>query len=150
VRRWTFASWGVSDGQRYAVIREHAQGGLGRILEGSDMRLNRPVALKELIRSDCSPDDDARFMREALVTAQLQHPGIVPIYDIGVWPSGEPFIAMKMIAGRSLGDLIREKKTLEQRLALLPNVIAVANAMAYAHSKRVIHRDLSPSNVLVG
>src|SRR5262249_9252234 len=147
--RWEFTSWALPDGERYTVLREFARGGLGRILEATDRRLNRSVAIKELIRSS-DEEDNARFLREAMITARLEHPSIVPVHDVGRWRTGQPYIAMKMISGRSLSELIAEKKTLEQRLALLPNVIAVADAMAYAHSKRVIHRDLSPSNVLVG
>ncbi|ADO75932.1 protein kinase domain-containing protein [Stigmatella aurantiaca] len=133
---------------RYTLIGELAQGGIGRILRARDQRLNRPVAIKELL----SPgrDMEARFITEALVTARLQHPSIVPVYEAGRWPSGEPFFAMKLVAGRSLADILAEKKTLEQRLALLPHVLAVAEAIAYAHTERIIHRDLKPANVLVG
>ncbi len=139
----------MPDGDRYTVLREFARGGLGRILEATDRRLNRSVALKELIRSG-DEEDEARFVREALITARLEHPAIVPVHDVGRWRTGQPYIAMKMISGRSLGELITERTTLEERLALLPNIIAVADAMAYAHSKRVIHRDLNPSNILIG
>src|SRR5713101_2543300 len=140
--------WPVIDGERYNVAGEHARGGLGRILEAIDRRLDRPVAVKELLNVDRRAE--ARFVREALVTARLQHPSIVPIHEVGRWPSGEPFYTMKMVEVRSLGEVIREKRSLEERLSLLPNVIAVSDAIAYAHSQRVIHRDLKPSNVLIG
>src|SRR5215813_7176387 len=133
---------------RYSIQSEHARGGLGRILVAQDLRLDRPVAVKELLRSGA--DAEARFTREALITARLQHPSIVPVYDLAWHPSGKPFYAMKLVSGRSLSTLIKEKATLAERLALLPNVIAVADAMAYAHGQRVIHRDLKPSNVMVG
>ncbi len=93
---------------------------------------------------------EPRFVAEALVTARLQHPSIVPVYEAGRWPGGEPFYAMKLVSGRSLADVIAERKTLEERLALLPHVLAVAEAIAYAHTERIIHRDLKPANVLVG
>src|SRR5713101_2457073 len=140
--------WPVIDGERYNVAGEHARGGLGRILEAIDRRLDRPVAVKELLNVDRRAE--ARFVREALVTARLQHPSIVPIHEVGRWPSGEPFYTMKMVQGRSLGEVMREKRSLEERLSLLPNVIAVSDAIAYAHSQRVIHRDLKPSNVMIG
>jgi eukaryotic-like serine/threonine-protein kinase len=89
-------------------------------------------------------------VREALITARLQHPGIVPVHDAGRWPTGEPYYVMKMVSGKSLKQIIRERKTLAERLALLPNVIAVAETIAYAHSEGVIHRDIKPANVMVG
>jgi hypothetical protein len=132
----------------YAVADIHARGGMGRILAARDLRLDRGVAIKELI--EASPAQEARFIREALVTARLQHPAIVPVYEAGRWPSGEPFYAMKMVSGRSLRELIQEAHSLEQRLAFLPSVIAVTDAIAYAHHEGIIHRDLKPSNIMVG
>ncbi len=125
-----------------------AEGGMGRITSATDRRLDRRVAIKEL--TDPSPVTCRRFEREALVTARLQHPSIVPIYEAGRWPSGEPFYAMKLIEGRTLRDVVREAKDLDARLALLPHVLAVADALAYAHEHGIIHRDLKPHNVLVG
>ncbi|MCU1278572.1 MAG: WD-repeat protein, partial [bacterium] len=133
---------------RYDVRDEFARGGLGRIFRAHDRRLARPVALKQLIAGGA--EAARRFIREAMITARLQHPAIVPIYEAGRWPSGEPFYAMKLVSGRSLDQVIKSKQTLADRLALLPNIIAVAEAMAYAHSQRIIHRDLKPANVLVG
>jgi WD40 repeat protein len=133
---------------RYDVRDEFARGGLGRIFRAQDKRLARPVAVKQLIAG--GSEAARRFIREALITARLQHPAIVPIYEAGRWPTGEPFYAMKLVSGRSLDQVIRSKKTLAERLTLLPTVIAVAEAMAYAHSQRIIHRDLKPANVLVG
>jgi tetratricopeptide (TPR) repeat protein len=132
----------------YAVEGEFARGGMGRILSARDRRLGRAVALKEL--QVTAATEAARFVREALVTARLQHPAIVPIYEAGRWPDGVPFYAMKMVSGRSLDALIRAAGGLPERLALLPHLLAVAEAVAYAHSQRVIHRDLKPANVLVG
>ena len=132
----------------YKTDKEIARGGMGRIVAAEDQRLGRPVALKELIEP--SPDQLGRFQREALITARLQHPGIVPVYEAGQWPTGEPFFAMKMVQGRPLDQVIAETKTLQDRLALLPRIVAAVDAIAYAHSRRVIHRDLKPANVLVG
>jgi WD40 repeat protein/serine/threonine protein kinase len=133
---------------KYEVAGEHARGGLGRVLRAWDRSLNRLVAIKELlgVRSDHA----RRFVREVEITARLQHPSIVPVYEAGRWPNGTPFFAMKFVSGRSLRQLIEAARTLDERLALLPNMIAVTDAIAYAHSERVLHRDLKPSNVLVG
>ncbi|HYH94881.1 WD40 repeat domain-containing serine/threonine protein kinase, partial [Hyalangium sp.] len=133
---------------RYDISGEFAHGSMGRILEAWDHRLDRPVAIKELL--SLSGELEVRFVSEALITARLQHPSIVPVYEAGRWTTGSPFYAMKLVSGRSLADVIAEKTTLEERLALLPHVLAVAEAIAYAHSERIIHRDLKPSNVLVG
>jgi tetratricopeptide (TPR) repeat protein len=127
---------------------EIARGGMGRIVAAEDRRLGRPVALKELI--DPNEESITRFQREALITARLQHPGIVPVYEAGRWPSGEPFFAMKLVSGRPLDKVIAELETLGERLALLPRLAAACDAIAYAHSQRIIHRDLKPGNVLIG
>jgi eukaryotic-like serine/threonine-protein kinase len=106
------------------------------------------VAIKELIQE--TPERAARFEREALITARLQHPAIANLHEAGRWPSGQPFYAMKLVAGRSLGQAAAELRPLAERLALLPNLIAMVEAVAYAHRQRIIHRDLKPSNVLIG
>ncbi|HMY20117.1 MAG TPA: serine/threonine-protein kinase, partial [Polyangium sp.] len=133
---------------RYATGDEIAHGGIGRIMRANDKRLERQVALKQLL--DPTPEHEARFLREALVTAKLQHPAIVPVYDVGRFPDGEIFYAMKLVSGRSLGEVVEEARTFEERLALLPHLIAVAEAIAYAHSEGIVHRDLKPANVLIG
>jgi len=132
----------------YEVEEEVARGGLGRIVAAFDRRLQRRVALKELAVRH--PISEARFRREARLTAQLEHPAIVPVHDAGTWPNGKPFYAMKLVDGQSLADVIRETTSYSERIALLPHVVDVAEAIAYAHSERIIHRDLKPSNVLVG
>ena len=134
--------------RRYAIVGEHKAGGQGRILEAEDRWLHRRVALKAPL--GLSSGSEARFVREAMVTARMQHPAIVPVYDAGRDAQGRPFFAMKMVHGHSLRDVIAKRRTLDERLALLPNVIAVVEAIAYAHSQGVIHRDLKPSNVLIG
>ena len=133
---------------RYEILGEMARGGLGRVLRARDPRTGRIVALKEIIVPN--HDTRTRFAREALVTANLQHPSIVPVYEVGRWPDGEPFYAMKLVEGRTLTEVIARAQTPAERMALLPHAIAVADALAYAHSEHVIHRDLKPSNVLVG
>lgn len=132
----------------YQIDKEIARGGMGKIVAAEDVRLGRAVALKSLL--DPSPDQVTRFQREALITARLQHPGIVPVYEAGRWPSGEPFFAMKLVQGRPLDKVIAEATKLEDRLAMIPRLAAACDAIAYAHSQRIIHRDLKPGNVLLG
>ena len=115
------------DPSRYSITGELARGGIGRILRARDLRLDRPVAIKEMLAP--ARGTEPRFVAEALVTARLQHPAIVPVYEAGRWPGGEPFYSMKLVSGRSLADVISERKTLKERLAFLPHVLAVAEAM---------------------
>jgi eukaryotic-like serine/threonine-protein kinase len=134
--------------EAYALGREIARGGMGRILVAEDLRIGRRVAVKEVL--DTSRVTAQRFEREARVTARLQHPGIVPIYEMGRWPDGAPFYAMRLVEGETLYEAARTKQGLGERLALLPAVIAATEAVAFAHSHDVIHRDLTPRNILVG
>jgi tetratricopeptide (TPR) repeat protein len=143
-RDWSFAPLA----QRYELGREIARGGMGRIHEAWDRTHERRVAIKLLLRS--GGDSIRRFAREASITARLQHPAIVAVYDTGSLPSGEPFFAMKLVDGRSLGDLVADTPLLGARLALVPQLVAVCDALAYAHDQGIVHRDLKPSNVLVG
>ncbi len=133
---------------RYRVTSRHAQGGLGRILLAQDTRLGRPVAIKEGLKQGLGAE--ARFLEEARITAGLEHPGIVPVHDVGRWPEGEPFYVMKFVEGRPFKQVLQECRTLESRLTLVPNVLAVVDAMSYPHSRRVVHLDIKPSNILVG
>lgn len=136
------------DPRRYRLLAEHGRGGLGRVYRARDRELGRDVALKELLQH--THRSEARFFREALITARLEHPGIVPVHEAGRWPDGTPFYSMKLVAGRPLSDLLSDATTPDARLALLPHLIAVADAIAYAHDRQTIHRDLKPSNVIVG
>ncbi len=138
----------VDDSGRYELVCEHARGGLGRIVRAVDRWLGREVAVKELLSHDAR--HQARLLREAFITARLQHPGIVTVHEAGHWPTGEPYYVMKFVPGRTLKELLAERTTLRERLALLPHVIAIAEAIGYAHAQGVIHRDVKPSNVIVG
>ena len=118
-------------------------------LRARDSHLERTVAIKELLRS--GPDAEARFLREAKLTARLEHPSIVPVHDAGRWQNGRLYYSMKLVTGRPLSELATGATlSLRERLGLVSNVLAVADAVAYAHSQGVIHRDLKPANVLVG
>jgi WD40 repeat protein len=136
------------DPERYKALGEHGRGGIGVVSRAHDHELGRDIAIKELLVHDRA--NEARFLREALITARLEHPGIVPVYEAGRWPDGTPFYAMKLVSGRSLRDLLAERTTVEQRIGLLHHVIAVADAIAYAHGRQIIHRDLKPANVIAG
>ena len=150
----------------YRILGLIGRGGMGEVYRAQDTRLEREVAIKILPRltsmprgdgqleADAREDRDARtlsrFEREALLTANVQHPAVVPIYERGELPDGRPFYAMKLVSGRSLREFIDERQTLADRMALLPNVIAVAEALAHAHWQRVVHRDVKPSNIIIG
>jgi Protein kinase domain len=130
----------------FGSSREIAAGGMGRILRAFDRRLGREVAVKEIL--DHAFAD--RFEREVRITARLQHPAIVSVYEAGSFPEGASFYTMPLLSGQTLQDLIDQAKTMPERLSLLPRFHAITDALAYAHARGVIHRDLKPSNVLVG
>ncbi len=151
---------GQAEISHYTLSRVHDQGGLGRVWLAYDKNLRRSVALKE-IRPDKKPTDQSlrRFVREAQVTGQLEHPNIVPVYELA--RDGErsfPFYTMRFMHGQSLGDAIDAYHKLRRSGApaalqfqrLLQVFTSVCHAMAYAHSRRVIHRDLKPANVMLG
>jgi serine/threonine-protein kinase len=146
---------------RFQVLRPHARGGLGEVFVARDVELKREVALKEIQeRHADNPEARARFLLEAEVTGGLEHPGIVPVYGLGAYGDGRPFYAMRFVRGDSLKDAItafhREEQTLpasERTLRLrqlLGRFVDVCNAVAYAHSRGVLHRDLKPGNVMLG
>ncbi|MBI4510825.1 MAG: protein kinase [Deltaproteobacteria bacterium] len=133
---------------RYVLEQEVARGGLGRIVSAHDRQLGRRVAVKQLLEP--GPRRAGRLLREAFITARLQHPAIVPVHDAGRAPSGEPFYSMKLVEGTPLDQAIAEARSFRERAALVPRLIAVVDAVAYAHGQGVVHRDLKPANVLLG
>ncbi len=142
---------------RYVYAETIAEGGMARIYCAADLFLCRTVALKTL-QADLSEEALARFLYEAQIAAQLEHPNVVPIYDVGLDPQTEkPYLIMKLIAGRSMLDIIldlRHKEKRARRFRSLPDRLAiflkVCDAIAYAHAHKVIHRDIKPANVMVG
>jgi serine/threonine protein kinase len=135
-------------GERYVFGPELGRGGMGRVVEATDTRLGRKVAVKEALPRGL--DLRRRFEREVRITARLEHPSIVPLYDAGTSPAGHPFYVMRKVSGRPLDKLIADAVDLNERLALLPHLLAAIDAIAHAHKRDVVHRDLKPANVLVG
>ena len=135
------------------------KGGLGKVTLVFDRFTGREVALKELAQAprpvpvDTASDAasaEARFLREARVTGQLEHPGVVPVFEVGRRKAGALYYTMRRIKGRTLARAIADAASLGERLVLLPHFVAMCHAIAYAHSRRVIHRDIKPQNVMVG
>jgi serine/threonine protein kinase len=138
----------VRDRGRYLFLGEHGRGGLGRVFRARDREIGRDVAIKELLNR--SPAAELRFFREAIITARLEHPGIVAVHEAGQWTDGTPFYAMKLVAGRPLSALLVAERNERTRPQMVRHLAAVADAIAYAHEQRIIHRDLKPSNIIVG
>ena len=133
---------------RYGPGTLVGQGGMGRVESVTDRALGRVVARKSPVQA--SPDRIARLEREARITARLDHPGIVPVFDLGSGPTGLPWYTMRLIRGRGLDAVLAEATTLPERLRLVPRVLATAQAVASAHAQGIVHRDLKPANVMVG
>jgi eukaryotic-like serine/threonine-protein kinase len=142
----------VGDAGRYQLHGEIAHGGMGVVLKGRDVDLGRDVAVKVLLERHLdSPEMVRRFVEEAQIGGQLQHPGIVPVYELGRLPDGRLYIAMKLIRGRTLAELLEGRADpAADRARHLATFEQVCQAVAYAHACGVVHRDLKPSNVMVG
>jgi tetratricopeptide (TPR) repeat protein len=138
--------------ERYQLLGEIARGGMGVILKGRDPDLGRDLAFKVLKSELASrPAAVQRFVEEAQVGGQLQHPGVVPVYDLGRFPDGRPYFAMKLVKGRTLAErLTGRPDPSAERGEFLQIFLQICQTVAYAHAKGVIHRDLKPSNVMVG
>jgi serine/threonine-protein kinase len=137
---------------RYEILGEIASGGMGVVLYGRDGELGRDLAVKVLNASaGAQARLRERFLQEARVQGRLQHPGVVPVYELGRFADGRPFFAMKLVKGRTLSALLRDRPGPAQDLPRFVHVFEqVCQALAYAHSRGIIHRDLKPSNVMVG
>jgi serine/threonine protein kinase len=147
---------------RFRILRPHARGGLGEVYVAYDGELHREVALKEIRpgRAD-DPESRTRFLREAEITGNLEHPGVVPVYGLGQYGDGRPYYAMRFVQGDSLKAAIEQfhvddgpdrdpgERAVSLR-GLLGRFLDVCDAIAYAHSRGVLHRDLKPGNIMMG
>src|SRR5688572_31235286 len=132
---------------KYRVIRELARGGMGTVYLAEDNELNRQVAVKVLNTPETSNDLRERMTREAQIIARLEHPGLVPVHDVGTLPDGRVFYVMRLVRGRRLDEHARQERSLPALLRLFERV---CEAVAFAHAQGVLHRDLKPANVMVG
>ncbi len=136
----------------HQLMGEIARGGMGVVLKGHDTDLGRDVAMKVLHKNLSNrPDVLQRFIEEAQIGGQLQHPGIVPVYELGLLADERPFFAMKLVKGKTLGSLLSDRSNpTDDRRRFLGIFEQMCQTIAYAHARGVIHRDLKPANVLVG
>ena len=145
--------------KRFSILRLHQRGGLGRVSIALDEELNREIALKEILPTHADSDENReRFVREAEITGALEHPGVVPVYSLGQFADGRPYYAMRFIRGMNLQMAIEDYHRLADGSAesqlrfrgLVAKIIHVCQTMEYAHSRRVIHRDIKPGNIMLG
>ena len=136
----------------YQLMGEVARGGMGVILKGHDTDLGRDVALKVLDKRLAErPEVVQRFVEEAQIGGQLQHPGIVPVYELGLMADQRPYFTMKLVKGRTLANLLAERESPASGRARMIDIFeSICQTMAYAHSRGVLHRDLKPANIMVG
>ena len=140
------ADWPVVASGRYHILEALGRGGMGMVYGGHDRSLDRHVAIKVLSATAVDPQASSRVRREARVLARLEHPGIVPVYDLDLLDDGRIFYVMKLVHGRRLDEHAIERP-LPERLRLFTRI---CEAVAFAHSLGIIHRDLKPENVMVG
>ncbi len=138
----------------YRVIQPFTEGGMGRLSIAEDRALRRQVLIKE-IKKDYAEQSGARerFVAEARIAGQLEHPGVVPVYTFGVDRHGQPFYAMRHIQGQTLDTAIKQHRAQPSPRGLkelLRRFVAICQTVAYAHARGVIHRDLKPTNVMLG
>ncbi len=136
----------VAEPARYARGPLLGIGGMARVVAATDLRLGREVALKEVAAGAPA----ARLVREARIAAQLEHPGIVPVYDAGTSADGRVWYAMRLVRGRTFADALAARATLAERVTLLRSFLQACEAVAFAHDAGIVHRDLKPANVLIG
>ncbi len=134
-------------GTRYRLLERVARGGMGVVYAAEDETLQRRVALKVLDVPGTDGDLANRLMREARVLARLEHPGIVPVHDVGTLADGRVFYTMKFVEGQRVDKFIEGVESVQDRLRLF---LRICEAVAFAHARGVLHRDLKPANIMVG
>jgi eukaryotic-like serine/threonine-protein kinase len=132
---------------RYELVEKLGEGGMGGVYRVADTELGRQVALKVIRVVDSTGEFAARLMREAKIIAQLEHPGIVPVHDVGTLPDGRVFYTMKLAQGRRLDQYALEASGTPERLRTFQKI---CEAVSFAHAHNVLHRDLKPQNIMVG
>jgi len=132
---------------RYEITRALARGGMGVVYEGVDRDLRRSVAIKVLPIEFAGGDAAVRLRREAELIAGLEHPGIVPLHDMGVLADGRAFYVMKLVRGKTLAEMMQSPHTIAEALRLC---IRICEPVAFAHARGVVHSDLKPANVMIG
>lgn len=135
------------EGTRYQLIDKLGEGGMGGVFRVEDQVLQRAVALKVISVCDSGGVLGARLLQEARIIAKLEHPGIVPVHDAGTLPDGRPYYTMKLVQGKRLDEHAKEVRVLSDRLRIF---LRICDAVAFAHAHGVLHRDLTPTNVMVG
>jgi serine/threonine protein kinase len=139
--------WPDLAGTRYEALGVLGKGGMGTVYRARDRDLQREVALKVMGPAETGDGAVARLRHEARVLARLEHPGLVPVHDIGTLPDGRLFYVMRLVRGKRLDEHAREERSLPALLRLFERV---CEAVAFAHAQGVLHRDLKPANVMVG
>jgi eukaryotic-like serine/threonine-protein kinase len=134
-------------GTRYRLLARIARGGMGVVYTAQDENLQRRVALKVLDLPGTDGDLANRLIREARVLAALEHPGIVPVHDVGTLTDGRVFYTMKFVEGQRLDKYIESVTSFPDRLRIF---LRICDAVAFAHARGVLHRDLKPANIMVG
>jgi serine/threonine protein kinase len=134
-------------GTKYRILRELAHGGMGTVYLAEDPDLGRQVAIKVLNATDADSDLARRMVREAQIIARLEHPGIVPVHDVGQLADGRVFYAMKLVRGERLDEYAAGLPSIKDRLRKFQ---AACDAVGFAHAHGVIHRDLKPQNIMIG
>ena len=134
-------------GTKYEIVDFIARGGMGTVYRVRDVELDRDAALKVLSTPDADGSLRARMIAEAKIIARLEHPGIVPVHDVGTLPDGRTYYAMKLVAGRDLEAHATANRSLRELLGVF---MKICDAVAFAHSNDIVHRDLKPKNVMVG
>jgi len=134
-------------GTRYRLLEYVARGGMGVVYAAQDEKLDRRVALKVLDLPEATGDLANRLVREARILARLEHPGIVPVHDVGTLADGRVFYTMKFVEGQRLDKFIETVESVQDRLRLF---LRICDAVGFAHARGVLHRDLKPANIMVG
>ena len=135
------------NGTKYRLVEKIASGGMGEVFLVEDLALKRRVALKVVRPHMSSAEFTRRMSNEAQIIARLEHPGIVPIHDVGTLADGRPYYTMKYVQGQRLDEYVQSSHPPSELLRIFQKV---CQAVGFAHSRGVVHRDLKPENIMIG